>query len=57
MLVKHIKIFLRKKNKKNGEYGREPYKNISDEKRKLAEYKKIYDEMRKNALQPVKLFQ
>lgn len=39
-LVKHIKIFLRKKNKKNGEYGREPYKNISDEKRKLAEYKK-----------------
>ena len=55
--MKHIKIFLRKKNKKNGEYGREPYKNISDEKRKLAEYKKIYDEMRKNALQPVKLFQ
>ena len=40
-LVKDIKIFLRKKKKKNRRYDRECYKNLTeDEKQKLAEYRK-----------------
>ena len=41
MLVKDIKIFLEKKKKKKQQYGREHYKNLSeDEKQKLVEYRK-----------------
>ena len=41
-LVKNIKIFLKKKKKKKQrQYGRERYKNLSDdEKQKLVEYRK-----------------
>ena len=47
-LVKGIKNFLKKKNKKR-EYGHEQDKNISeDEKQKLVEYRKRYYEMQKN---------
>ena len=47
-LVKGIKNFVKKKNKKR-EYGHEQDKNISeDEKQKLAEYRKRYYEMQKN---------
>ena len=39
-LQKNIKIFLKKKNKKR-QYGRERYKNLSeDQKQKVAEYRK-----------------
>ena len=41
-LVKDMKIFLKKKTKKQ-QYGRERYKNLSeDEKLKLVEYRKKY---------------
>ena len=44
-------IFLKKKKKKNGQYGRESYKNLSEnEKNKLVEYRKIHYRMRKNTL-------
>ena len=47
-LVKGIKNFVKKKNKKR-EYGHEQDKNISeDEKQKLVEYRKRYYEMQKN---------
>ena len=40
-LVKDIKIFLRKKKEKKQQYGRERYKNLSeDEKQNLAEHRK-----------------
>ena len=40
-LVKDIKMFLKKKKKKKQQYGRERYKNLSeDEKQKLADYRK-----------------
>ena len=40
-LVKDIKMFLKKKKKKKQQYGRERYKNLSeDEKQKLVEYRK-----------------
>ena len=40
-LVKDIKVFLRKKKEKKQQYGRERYKNLSeDEKQNLAEYRK-----------------
>ena len=38
-LMKDIKIFLEKKKKKKGQYGRECYKNLlENEKQKLVEY-------------------
>ena len=50
-LVKDIKIFLNKKMKKKWQYGRERYKNISENgKDKLVECIKKYYKMRKNAL-------
>ena len=43
--MKDIKIFLKK------EYGRERYKNISEDKNnRLVEYRKKYYEIRKNTL-------
>ena len=41
-LAKDIKIFLKKKKKKNQQYGHERYKNLSkgEKKNKLAEYRK-----------------
>ena len=48
-LVKDIKIFLKKKKKR--EYGREHYKNLSEEERhKLFESRKKHDRMRKTYL-------
>ena len=39
--MRYIKIFLKKKNKKNWEYGFECYQNLwEDEKQKLVEYRK-----------------
>ena len=39
-LAKDIKVFLKKKNKKNGQYSYERYKNLlEDEKQKLIEYR------------------
>ena len=47
MLMKDIKIFLKKKKKKKQQYGRECYKNLSeDEKQKLVEYRKKFYGMR-----------
>ena len=47
--MKDIKVFLKKKKKKR-QYGRERYKNLSeDEKNKLVEYKKNNNRMRKSA--------
>ena len=43
-----ITIFLKKKKKKR-KYGRERYKNLSKDEKKLVEYRKKY-KMRKNAL-------
>ena len=44
-------IFLKKKEKKKQQYGRERYKTLSeDEKNKLVEYRKKYYKMRRNAL-------
>ena len=49
--MKNIKIFLRKKKKKNPEYSRERYKNLSeDEEQKLVEYREKCYSMRKNTL-------
>ena len=49
--MKDIKIFLKKKKKKKGKYGRERYKNLlEDEKQKLAECRKKYHRARKNVL-------
>ena len=45
--MKKIKIYLTKKKKKKRQYGREQYKNLSeDEKEKLVEYRKkiLYNE-------------
>ena len=48
--MKDIKVFLKKK-KKERQYGRERYKNLSeDEKNKLVEYRKKIYRMRKSAL-------
>ena len=50
-LAKDIKIFLKKKQTKNKQYGPEGYKNLSeDEKQKLVKYRKKYYRARKNAL-------
>ena len=47
----NIKFFLKKKKKKKQQYGRECYKNPSeDEKQKLVEYRKKYYKMRKKVL-------
>ena len=49
--MKDIKIFLEKKKKKKQQYGRERYKNFSeDEKNKLVEYRKKYYRMIENTL-------
>ena len=49
-LVKDIKIFLKKKKKKQQEYGCERYKNLSEnEIQKFVEYRKKYQRMRKNS--------
>ena len=41
----------KEQKEKNGQYGRESYKNLSEnEKNKLVEYRKIYYRMRKNTL-------
>ena len=49
MLVKDIKVFLKKKEKR--QYGSEQHKNLAeDEKQKLVEYEKKYYKMRKNTL-------
>ena len=48
-LVKDIKVFLNKKKEKKQQYGHKLFKNLSDEKQKLVEYKKKY-KMRKNTL-------
>ena len=51
MLVKNIKNFLKKKRKKNQQYGCECYKNLSkDVKQKLVDYRKKHYRMRKNVL-------
>ena len=50
MLVKDIKVFLKKKIKKQ-QNGCEQYKNLPENKKqKLVEYRKKYYKMRKNAL-------
>ena len=47
--MKDIKIFLKKKKKQ--QYGREHYKNFSEDgKNKLIKYRKKYYKMRNNAL-------
>ena len=46
--MKDIKIFLKKEKEKNQKYGCERYKNLSDEKEKIVEYRKKYYRMRKN---------
>ena len=46
--MKDIKMFLKKKNKKERKYGGERYKKLSeDEKQKLVEYGKEYYRMKK----------
>ena len=46
--MKYIKMFLKKKNKKERKYGGERYKKLSeDEKQKLVEYGKEYYRMKK----------
>ena len=48
MLVKGLKIFLKKKNKKMQEYGRECQKNLSEDgNQKLVEYRKNIIEQEK----------
>ena len=48
--MKDIKVFLKKKKKKNQQYDGERYKNLPVyERQKLTEYRKKYYEMRKNA--------
>ena len=50
-LVKDIKVFLKKKKKKEWQNGLEQYKRLQeDEKQKLAEYRKKYYKMRKKSL-------
>ena len=50
-LVKDIKVFLKKKKKKEWQNGLEQYKSLQeDEKQKLAEYRKKYYKMRKKSL-------
>ena len=50
-LVKNIEVSLKKEKKKKWQYGSEQYKNLpEDEGQKLAEYRKKYYKMRKNAL-------
>ena len=45
--MKDIKVFLKKKKRKQ-QYGHERYKNLSEyQKQKLVEYRKKYYEMRK----------
>ena len=49
-LVKDIKIFIKKKKRKQQQYGCEHYKNLSEDvKNILAEYRKTYYRMGKNA--------
>ena len=49
-LVKDIKIFLKKENRMQ-QYGREHYKNLSeDKKHKLVGYRKAYNRMSENIL-------
>ena len=51
MLLKEIKIFLKKNEKKKQKHGCERYKNLLKDKRnKLVEYRKKYYQMRKRAL-------
>ena len=47
--MKDIKVFLKKKKKKEQQYGHERYKHLPEDKKKIAEYRKKY-KMRKNAL-------
>ena len=50
-LVKDIKVFLKKKKKKEWQNDLEQYKSLQeDEKQKLAEYRKKYYKMRKKSL-------
>ena len=50
-LVKHITIFLKKKNKKKEQYGHESYKNLLEyENQKLVEFRKKNYRMRKNIM-------
>ena len=50
-LVKDIKVFLKKKKKKEWQNGLEQYKSLQeDEKQKLAEFRKKYYKMRKKSL-------
>ena len=50
-LLKDVKIFLNKKNKKRQQYCCECYKNLSEnEKNKLVEHREKYYKMRKNGL-------
>ena len=50
-LVKNIEVSLKKEKKKKWQYGSEQYKNLPEDKeQKLAEYRKKYYKMRKNAL-------
>ena len=49
--MKDIKVFLKKKKEKKRQYGRERYKNLTeDEKQNLVDYKKISYKMTKYAL-------
>ena len=49
--MKDTKIFQKKNKKKERQHGHQHYKNLSeDEKQQLAEYRKKYFRMRKNAL-------
>ena len=50
-LLKDVKIFLNKRNKKRQQYCCQCYKNLSEnEKNKLVEHRKKYYKMRKNGL-------
>ena len=50
-LVKDIKVFLKKKKKKEWQNGLEQYKSLQeDEKQKLVEFRKKYYKMRKKSL-------
>lgn len=47
--MKGIKIFLKKKKQKR-KYGYRQYKNLSENEKKIIEYRKIYSEIKKNKI-------
>ena len=48
--MNNIEIFLKKTKKKKQQYGCERYKNLSEDEKKMVEFRKKHYEMRKKTL-------